>query len=234
MPETIIDLHVHTVVGSVDSSLLPQELLDEAYRVGLQGVCLTEHRGPWDKFEFDRFKKQQNNILIINAMEVETTVGHITVFGLDRYVPGIRDPWTLRKTADNEGAYIVMAHPFRNLLQKPPYNTNCLLFRGWNPIPTTVEEAIKHPVFDVVDAIEVVNGGTSDAENYFAWEVAKRLGKPMVGGSDAHSTNGLGRCVTVFREAIRDQAGFLAALHAGNFYPATGLLFGELAALGQQ
>ena len=227
----IIDLHVHTVVGSIDSSLLPQELLDEAYRVGLQGVCLTEHRGPWDKFEFEKFRKQQDNVLIINAMEVESSAGHLTVFGLDKYYPGVRDPWTLRKIADQMGGYVVLAHPFRNLLHKPPYNSNNLLFKGHNPMPTTVEETLKHPVYDVIDAIEVVNGGTADSENYFAWEVAKRLGKPMIGGSDCHSTNGLGRCVTVFPEQITNQEQFLAALRAGKFYPATGLLVGDLVAL---
>ncbi|MBI2172369.1 MAG: PHP domain-containing protein [Chloroflexi bacterium] len=227
----IIDLHVHTVRGSSDSSLLPQEMLDEAYRIGLQGVCLTEHGGPWDRFEFTKFKQQQSTLLIINAMEVETNAGHMTVFGLDRYIPGIRDPWSLRKAVDNEGGFVVLAHPFRNLLQKPPYNSNNLLFRGWNPMPTTVEEALKHPVFDVIDAVEVANAGTADAENYFAWEVAKRLGKPMIGGSDAHSTNGLGRCVTVFQDRITNQDEFLEALRAKRFYPATGLLVGEVAAV---
>ena len=230
----IIDLHVHTVRGSCDSSLSPQDMVEEAYRIGLQGVCLTEHGGPWDRFEFSKFVKQQNGLMVINAMEVETTAGHITVFGLDGYVAGIRDPWTLRKVADQTGAYVVLAHPFRNLLHKPPYNATNLLFRGWNPLPTTVDEAIKHPIFEVVDAIEVANAGTIDAENYFAWEVAKRRGKPTGGGSDAHSTNGRGRCVTVFQDNITNQDEFLEALHAGRFYAATGLLVGELAEMEQR
>ncbi len=48
----IVDLHVHTSHGSGDSSLSPQELVEEARRIGLQGACLTEHSGPWDRFEF--------------------------------------------------------------------------------------------------------------------------------------------------------------------------------------
>ncbi|MBI4338610.1 MAG: PHP domain-containing protein [Chloroflexi bacterium] len=218
----------------MDSNLTPQELLDEAYRIGLQGVCLTEHSGPWERYEFSSFARQQSNTLIINAIEVESDAGHITVFGLDGYVSGIRDPKTLRKVADQAGAYIVLAHPFRNLLHKPPYNATNLLYRGWNPLPTTVEEAMQHPIFELVDAIEVANGATIDAENYFAWEVAKRLGKPMVGGSDAHSTNGLGRCVTIFEGAIATPGEFLEALHAGRFYPATGLLVGQLEEVGQR
>lgn len=234
LPERmILDLHVHTTRGSGDSNLTPQEMVEEAYRVGLQGVCLTEHTGPWDRFEFSSFVHQQDNLLLINGIEVETDVGHLTVFGLDGYVPGMRDPGTLRKVADRVGAYIVLAHPFRNLLHKPPYNANNLLFKGWDPFPTTVDEALAHPVLEMVDAIEVANGATIEAENRFAWEVASRLGKPMVGGSDAHSTNGLGRCVTVLHHPVGTQREFLEALHAGEFYAATGLLAGELEEIGR-
>jgi len=58
--------------------------------------------------------------------------------------------------------------------------------------------------------------------------VAQRLGKPMVGGSDAHSIHGLGRCTTVFPNAIHSPGEFLEALHAGEFFPAIGLNLGEL------
>jgi hypothetical protein len=53
----------------------------------------------------------------------------------------------------------------------------------------------------------------------------------MVGGSDAHSVNGLGRFVTVLHHDVKNQDEFLEALHAGEFYPATGLLDGELMAM---
>jgi len=222
----IIDLHVHTSRNSSDSSLSPEHMVEEARRVGLQGVCLTEHSGPWDRFEFQRFASQQHGLLLVPAMEVETDFGHITVFGMDRYLSGIRDPKELRRIADGVGAYMVLAHPFRNLFQKPPYNNN-LLFKDWDHHPT-LEEVRAHPILNLVDAIEVANGGNTDDENTFALEVAQYLGKPMVGGSDAHSVNGLGKCVTVFSEQIPCQEAFVQALHAGHFYPATGLNKGNL------
>lgn len=223
----IVDLHVHTTHGSADSNLTPQELVQEAQRIGLDGACLTEHGGPWDRFKIQQFTNQLEDLLIVPALEIESTVGHITIFGLDRYISGIRDPIELRRIADNVGAYVVLAHPFRNLFLKKPMANN-LLFRGRDRMPTTVEEVIEHPIFELVNAIEVANGGNSDDENKFAWDVAQHLGKPMVGGSDAHSVHGLGRCVTVFPEHISTTTQFLDALHAGNFYPATGLLSGNL------
>ena len=223
----IIDLHVHTSHGSSDSNLSPQELVEEARRIGLQGVCLTEHSGSWDWFEFRRFADKQDDLLLVLALEVETDMGHVIVFGLDGYVPGIRDPRELRRVADDVGAYMVLVHPFRNLFQKPRYDVN-LLFKDPARYPRTVEEALGHPIFELVDAIEVANGADVDEENLFAWEVARRLGKPMVGGSDAHSVNGLGKCVTVFPEPIASAEAFLQALHNGGFYPATGLNTGNL------
>ena len=223
----IIDMHVHTSRGSADSNLSPLELVEEARRVGLDGVCLTEHSGPWDKFEYKLFASQHDDLLLVPAMEVESEMGHITVFGLDRYVAGIRDPKQLRRVADNSGAFVVIAHPFRNMFHKIPYNNN-LLFKDWPTQPTTAEEAASHPIFAVVDAIEVANAGNTDDENLFAWEVAQVLGKKVVGGSDAHSTNGLGTCVTVFPEPIHTPEAFLEALHAGDFYAAAGLHIGNL------
>jgi histidinol phosphatase-like PHP family hydrolase len=221
----IIDLHVHTARGSADSGLTTEEMIEEANRVGLEGICLTEHGAPWDQREFDAFRQDNDGLFFFNGMEVETTVGHITVFGLDKYVGGIHDPLTLRRVADAQGAFIVLAHPFRYLLQQPAYN---LLFRGSKDIPQTVGEALEHPIFEVVDALEVSNGGTSPAENDFALQVARYLGKPTVGGSDAHSTNGLGRSVTVFRDRISSAAMFMEALHESRFYAAVRTAEGAL------
>jgi len=213
----LIDLHVHTSHGSADSGLTAEEMVEEMARVGLQGLCLTEHGGPWDKREFAAFQQQHEDQFFVNAMEVETSVGHITVYGLDQYVGGIHDPWTLRRVADSCGAYIVLAHPFRYLLQQPAFN---LLYRGSAKVPQCVDEAMHHPVFEIVDAFEVSNGGTSVAENDFALQVARYLKKPTVGGSDAHSVNGLGRSVTVFQDRITTAEGFMEALHASRFYAA--------------
>jgi predicted metal-dependent phosphoesterase TrpH len=223
----IIDLHVHTSRGSADSSLSLEELVQEARRIGLQGACLTEHGGPWDRFEFQRFADQQDGLLLVPALELEIEVGHVTIFGLDRYVGGIVNPKELRRVADASGAYVVLAHPFRNMFHRAHFSPN-LLFKEPARYPTTAEEAMEHPVFQLVDAIEVVNGGNTDQENAFAWEVANRLGKPMVGGSDAHSVGGLGRCVTVFPAPLSTPEQFLQALRAGMFYPATGLNVGDM------
>ncbi len=95
-------------------------------------------------------------------------------------------------------------------------------------LPEQPEDALDHPVFKLVNAVEVANGGTVDEENDFAMKVAGALKLPATGGSDAHSVHGLGRFVTAFRDEINNEEEFLAALHAGAFYPAVGLRTGNL------
>ncbi|GIT45219.1 MAG: hypothetical protein Ct9H300mP11_31550 [Chloroflexota bacterium] len=75
----LFDLHIHTTKGSSDSSLTPEDMILEADRLGLRGLCLTEHSGPWDRHEFKQFAAL-HNVVLIRAMEVETNYGHISGF----------------------------------------------------------------------------------------------------------------------------------------------------------
>ena len=214
----LFDLHVHTTKGSSDSNLSPEEMVVEAERLGFFGLCITEHSGPWDQHEFQRFAAQ-HNLVLIRAMEVETDMGHILAFGLDSYLPGIDSAVKLRKAVDEVGGFIVSAHPFRGL-----YNSNNsirpLIYKEASSIPNTASKAANHPLFQLVDAIEVANGGTANNENIFAMQVAQHLNIKVTGGSDAHSAHGVGRCITVFDAEIDTQEEFMNALRTGHFYPA--------------
>ena len=222
-------MHVHTVRGGPDSNLTPDELIAEAKRVGLDGVCLSEHGGGWDKWEFQRFAEQHPDLLLIRALEVDTEYGHIGTVGLDGYVSGIHRIETLRKVIDDCGGFMISVHPFRRFFEKPPLNKS-LLFK----YPVPLEEAKHHPVFDITDAIEAVNGACTLKENDFALRAAEALGKPCTGGSDAHSTHGLGCGSTVFEADIKNQEDLLRELRAGRFYPTDGLLNGNTHPFGSQ
>ena len=214
----LFDMHVHTTKGSSDSSLSPEEMVLEAERVGFFGICITEHSGPWDQHEFQRFA-DQHNLVLIRAMEVETDMGHILAFGLNSYLPGLAGARELRRAVNEIGGFIVSAHPFRGLYDPRPFSRP-LIYKEMPSVPSNVEEASTHPVFELVDAIEVANGGTSDEENIFAMKVAEHLGRKVTGGSDAHSRHGLGRYITVFDDEINNEAEFIKALRTGQFYPA--------------
>src|SRR3972149_5870747 len=103
MPGTIVDMHVHTVRGAADSSLTPDQLIDEARRSGL---------------------------FVSRGMEVSTDMGHMIVVGLDGYVPGIRRATELRRVLDEIGGFMTVAHPFRHFFDpvhfrrdgRPPFD----------------------------------------------------------------------------------------------------------------
>ena len=214
----LFDMHVHTTKGSSDSNLSPDDMVLEAERRGLFGLCITEHSGPWDQHEFRRFAAL-HSLVLIRAMEVETDMGHILAFGLNSYLPGISRAKELRKAVDDAGGFIVSAHPFRGLYDARPFSKP-LLYKDMPTVPTSAEQAAEHPVFALIDAVEVANGATSDKENRFALEVSQHLGLKVTGGSDAHSQHGLGRCVTVFEGEIGSEEEFMSALRSGSFYPA--------------
>ncbi len=223
----LFDLHIHTTKGSSDSSLNPEELVLEADRLGLRGLCITEHSGPWERHEFERFASR-HSVVLVRAMEVETDMGHMLAFGIDRYQPGFHKAEELRRVADAVGGYVVTAHPFRAVLSQK-LRTRALLYQAVpDPLPQKPEEALDHPVFKLSHAVEVANGGTADEENEFAMRVAGLLRMPVTGGSDAHSTHGIGRCVTAFGDEISNEEQFLAALHSKKFFPAVGLRSGAL------
>ena len=223
----LFDLHIHTTKGSSDSSLKPDDLILEAERLGLRGLCITEHSGPWDRHEFQQFASR-HNVVLVRAMEVETDMGHMLAFGLDKYQAGFNKAAQLREAADADGGFVVIAHPFRATLTQGR-RQNALLYQSVeDPLPQKPEDALSHPVFKLAHAVEVINGGTPDHENEFAMRVASLLKMPVTGGSDAHSTHGLGKFVTAFGDEINNEEEFLAALHAGKYHPAVGLRSGSI------
>lgn len=223
MSGTVVDMHVHTVRGAADSSLTPDQLVEEARRIGLTGVNISEHDRVWESHQIEEFRRS-SGLFVSRGMEVSTDMGHMIVIGLDRYVAGIRRATELRKVLDGVGGFMTVAHPFRHFFDPIHFRRD-----GKPPFDMTPEEAAERmPVFRLVDEIEVANGGSTPRENRFALDVAKLLGKRGIGASDCHSTNGVGYFVTVFEEELRDQEHMLAQLRARRFYAAQGLNTGNL------
>lgn len=223
MPGTIIDMHLHTTKGASDSMLDPNALIEEARRVGLTGVNITEHDRMWESWDLSPFRKLHEGTFVSNGMEVSTDMGHILAIGLRGYESGIRRLERLRQVADEQGAFLVVAHPFRHFFDPVHFKRE-----GKEPFNLTPEQASKLPVFQLVHGIEVLNGCNTPRENYFALQVAKILGKPGTGGSDAHSTQGIGYFTAVFEEDLESQAHMVEQMHKGRFFPGRGLAEGKL------
>jgi hypothetical protein len=208
---TIIDMHIHTVVGSMDSDISPKRLGEQAKAMGLSGVAITEHLHHWRPDEVRHFRDEYG-LIAVNAREWTTDMGHVGVVGLPPEVKGIRYVSDLRRAAGEYGAFMIINHPFRYF----PGPSSLLFGDRWR-MELTLDELTRHPVFELVDAVEVLNGGCIDRENRLALDVATQLGLPQVGGSDAHMPLEVGRFATQFERDLNTEEEVLQELHAGRF-----------------
>ena len=226
---SVIDMHIHTVVGSMDSDISPKRLAEQAKLVGLDGVAITEHLHCWRPDEMAQWRKD-HEMFAFNAREFTTDMGHVGVFGLPQNVGNLRYASDLRRACRDYGAFMVMNHPFRYF----PGPSSLLFGDRWRAGDLPVEELAAHPVFSMVDAIEVVNGGCIERENRLAMEVAAHLGLPTVGGSDAHMPLEVGRYATRFQAEITNEKQMLEELIAGRFEAVRRVEPGVYEAVGAQ
>ena len=83
----IIDLHTHTYPTSDDSRLTPDELISEAKRIGLDGICITDHDGFWKPKDIEKLADKYK-FTVLPGCEVTTEEGHLLVYGLKKYIFG--------------------------------------------------------------------------------------------------------------------------------------------------
>ena len=205
----IIDIHCHTRYGSSCSYMSPEEMLQQAVKVGLNGLCITEHDIPWERGAIRRLS-DQFGILVVGGMEVSTEYGEVLVFGLNEPIFDVQDIYELRRRVDRTGGIMVAAHPFRGAHG----------FVEWDPVKGLVlklEEALKLPIFNVIDAVEVFNGMAPDWELDLCSAVCDNLHIKGTAGSDAHNVDGVGDCVTILHKMVASEEEFLNEVRSGRY-----------------
>ncbi len=205
-----IDLHTHTILASDCSVMTPEELIGRAADVGLDGVCITEHDHIRPSPALEALARERG-VLLFFGIEADTDCGEVLAFGPTEYAQGFHELLRLREAVDEAGGAIIAAHPFRR--EFSPF------YSGAGARRPTMDEACCRPVMRMVDALEVVNGAATIEESEFGRSVAERLGLGSAGGSDAHSVDGVGMCVTVFERKIACGTEFLEELRAGRYHP---------------
>jgi predicted metal-dependent phosphoesterase TrpH len=200
-----IDLHVHTYPRSSCSTIDPVALVQEAVRIGLDGLCLTEHQVLWDPEEVKKLAEDWG-LKIFRGNEITTAQGDVLVFGLEEEVQGVIPVQELQQKVKAAGAFSIAAHPFRGFK----------VF-GLGQLGLTLDQACKKKILQFVDAIEIRNSRVTDKENEVAHQVSERLGLAGTAGSDAHHLDALGTWVTIFEKNIETEADLVRELRAGNF-----------------
>ncbi len=202
-----IDLHVHTTRLSPDSLMSPEEAILTAKKIGLDGICFTEHDRAWDLEEIEYLSKTYDFPVFRGVEVMVKEGGEILVFGLNINFRSVIDILTLREMVLQANGYMIAAHPFRGF----PCN-------AITEFDKAAELVLKRPVFDKVDAIEGFNGRNMQGNNVFACQLAMKLRKNFSGGSDAHFQKELGKCVTIFKSSFNSEIDLLDELKAGRFF----------------
>ncbi|MBM3119614.1 MAG: PHP domain-containing protein [Chloroflexi bacterium] len=201
----VIDLHVHTLPLSQCSEMEAEEAIEEAKRVGLDGICFTEHNRIWDAKAIATLRKK-HDFLILRGIEIDTIEGHVVAFGICQDFSGVVPIKELRDSFSSRESILIAAHPLRGFL----------VF-GTTHLGITAEQGSQKPIFKSVDAVEAYSGRMTEQEIELSLEVSEKLNLAIVGGSDAHRRREIGRCVTTFENDIHNEAELIHELRTGQF-----------------
>ena len=208
-----LDMHSHSTDASDDAGGTVEGYLKwirsrrkRGYHI--DGFVLTEHRQFDPSVEYEALAEQYETVVLRGA-ELETTVGHVLVYGITPEFARHFDmssttlpPADLFRLARETGGFAVAAHAGR-------------------PSIGIAEHVANGHDLEHVEAIEALNGGSSDHENQIGAELAEQHGLHQVGGSDAHYVSAIGRCLTAFAQPIATLEDLVEQLASGDYYPVT-------------
>ena len=190
------DLHIHTSCSG-DGESQVADVLAAAHLAGLDVIAITDH----DTTEGCQIAAGlSSDVLVIPGVEVTTRQGHLLVLGASGPIPKGLDVLETIALVHTLGGVAIVPHPFH---------------RYRHGVGLKLKEALR-----AADAIEVFNsryifGGA----NRRALRWARRLGKPMVAGSDAHNCRYVGYGTTLI-DAERTVESVLDAIRTGKTRPA--------------
>ncbi len=168
-----IDLHMHTWV-SPDSKTDPKALVEQAREIGLNRIAVTDHNVIEGALEAHRLAPD----LVIVGQEIDDGDGRRA----DRLFRAGGCPAPFADSGDDS--------PPARAGRSDQHLTSARLAAQFGP----GREARPSKIIDQVDALEVFNARClRGADNVRAAEIAKRYGKAITAGSDAHTLREIGR-----------------------------------------
>ena len=183
----LVDLHAHAAPASGDAPMTLAELASAAGVLGLDAVALTDHGGGAD-YGLACALLAERGVKLVPGREVSTPLGHVLVLATDQeWLAGLPPRCELPLPDARHGpSALVWAHP-----------------AGWRVgglmAPPDPSRGASH-----VHAVEVLNGERlwQDRGVALAASLCADLGLGACGGSDAHSVDAVGRCLTEIEGAV--------------------------------
>lgn len=208
----LIDMHVHTR-ASPGGKFTAEQLLAEAARRGLDGLCLTDVHQVEPALQARNLAKQQEPVLLV-GLEALTDQGHYLVFVphpeqlpvLDRWLRFVAEDLisfqSLAEAVRAQQGIIIAAHPYDRSVSDSPGDR---LFQ-----------------MEGLAAIEIINGSRPALANQLAEEMAAGMGLVGVGGSDTRSElKALGKVATLLAGAVASEAELIERILDGDAWAVT-------------
>jgi len=176
----IADLHVHTHYSKCSNNP-PALILKKAKKI-MDAIAITDHDTLKGALAVKKLNKDKDFEVIVGC-EFKTKAGDIIGYYVNEEIK-TKDPLEVIDEIHSQGGIVSIPHPFD--------------FFRMEAMRFHVKEVIKK-----VDLIEGVNGRNFFLFNKFASYYARKHSKPIIGGSDAHFIQEVGRVMTDFKKTIR-------------------------------
>ncbi len=186
------ELHVHSTFSDGRDNV--RALLRAAIEKSIDIISITDHDTVQGSLEaFDLVCEEKLPIKVLPGVEVTTSSGHLLIYGITKDIEPRMDMKETCRIAREYGGLCFLAHPFD-------------VVRGGS---------VRLRDFLVVDGVEAFN--SKSYFNFLAKRYARKFSKPSIGGSDAHSTNSVGRVINFLPNA--DLHALLNASYEGRKTP---------------
>ena len=194
----LIDTHLHEKKFSGDSFISLEEIIGQAGKLGLDGICITDHESSAIRAEAEALSQKTGFLIIIGA-EVQTLQGDMTVFGLPRLPEKMVHARELVLMTEAAGGVTICSHPFRQ--------NNRSMGDSIRGLP-------------LVWGIEAFNGSAPKHHNLQAFDLSMELNVAALGASDAHSIEQVGKFATWMPDWVQDESSFIQAVKNSLTMPA--------------
>ena len=107
----IIDPHIHSTYSG-DSTASVQDIVKYSRKIGLDAIAIADHNSLKGSQEAIKEFGNMEDLVIIPAMEVSSSKGHIVAMGISEEIPKGLSPEETVELIRVQGGIAIAAHPF--------------------------------------------------------------------------------------------------------------------------
>ncbi|MCK4445365.1 MAG: PHP domain-containing protein [Thermoplasmata archaeon] len=178
----MMDLHIHSAY-SVDADVEIKDILKMARKRNLNGLAIADHNEIAGSLEAYELAKDMDDFIVIRAVEISSSEGHILGYGMNKIVRRDMSPQETVNAVIRAGGTPVVAHPYR----------------FWSGVG---EKVVLNTSFS---AIEGLNARSPKSNNTKAIALAEKLDLGVTGGSDSHEVDEIATGVTIFESNVETE-----------------------------